>query len=113
MTEFGGLGGCQGVSKGVSLLDGVSEGYRSNNSVCRLTPIEARARLWPPSQRPQVVTEPASVKSVLEHLGLPAGPPAIAHARAPPLDDLDHTPAFDLTDPEPAPEYDFNQTVSC
>ena len=58
------------------------------------------------------LTEPASVKSVLEHLGLPTEPPAIAPARPPPLDDLDQTPAFDLTDPEPAPEYEFNQSVS-
>ena len=52
------------------------------------------------------------VKSVLEPLGLPAESPAIAPSRAPLLDDLDQTPAFDLTDPEPAPEYEFNQTVS-
>jgi hypothetical protein len=41
-------------------------------------------------------------------LGLPAELPTIAPARAPPLDDLDQTPAFDLTDLEPAPEYDFS-----
>ena len=58
------------------------------------------------------LTESASVKSVLEHLGVPAEPPAIPPARAPPLDDLDQTPAFDLTAPEPAPKYEFNQTVS-
>jgi len=52
------------------------------------------------------LTEPTSVKSLLEHLGLPAEPPALAPARAPPLDDLDQTPAFDLTDRELAPEHE-------
>ncbi len=58
------------------------------------------------------LTEPTSVKSVLEHLGLPTEPPVLAPARAPPLDDVDQVSAFDLADPEPAPEYQFNQTVS-
>jgi len=74
------------------------------------------------------LTEPASVKPILEHLSLPTEPPALAPARTLPLDDVDQTPAFDLTDPEPAPdesmdgrgtakqdtraEYEFNQTVS-
>ena len=57
------------------------------------------------------LTEPASVKLILEHLGLPTEPPALASVRVPPLDDIDQTPAFDLIDPEPAPEYEFNQTV--
>ena len=30
------------------------------------------------------ITEPASVKSILEHLGLPTEPPRVAPARAPP-----------------------------
>jgi hypothetical protein len=39
-------------------------------------------------------------------------PPALAPARASPLDDVDQTSAFDLTDPEPVTEYKFDQTMS-
>lgn len=55
------------------------------------------------------LTEPASVKRILEHLGLPAEPSALAPARAPPLDDVDQTPAFELTDPEPAPDESMDE----
>ena len=57
------------------------------------------------------LTEPASVKPILLHLGLPAGPPPVAPARDPPLDGINQTPTFDLTDPAPVPEYEFDQTV--
>jgi hypothetical protein len=58
------------------------------------------------------LTEPASVKPILLHLGLPAEPPPVAPAHDPPLDGSNQTPTFDLTDPAPVPEYEFNQTVS-
>ena len=58
------------------------------------------------------LTDPASVKPILVHLGLPAGPPRVAPARDPPLDDLDQTSAFDPVDPVPEPEYEFHQRVS-
>ena len=35
---------------------------------------------------------------------MPTEPPALALAHAPPRDDVDQTPAFDLIDPEPAPD---------
>ena len=59
-----------------------------------------------------VITEPASLKPILVHLELPAEPPPVAPARGPPLDGLDQTPAFELTDPAPVPEYEFDQTAS-
>ena len=58
------------------------------------------------------VTEPASVKRVLAHLGLPAEAPSVAPVRGPPLGGIDQSPAFDLTDPAPVPEDEFDQTVS-
>lgn len=58
------------------------------------------------------LTDPASVKPILVHLGLPAEPPPLAPARDPPLEGIDQTPAFDMTDPAPVPEYEFDQTVS-
>ncbi|MQA92859.1 MAG: hypothetical protein GEU90_21990 [Gemmatimonas sp.] len=57
---------------------------------------------------------------VLRHVGLPASAPPLTPARSPPpnepaydadpLLDLDQTPAFDPTDPEPIPDFDFDQT---
>jgi len=58
------------------------------------------------------LTDPASVKPILVHLGLPAEPPRVAPARDPPLDDFDQTSAFDPADPVPEPEYEFDQSVS-
>ena len=58
------------------------------------------------------LTESASVKPVLLHLGLPAEPPRVTPARSPPLDDLDQSPTCDQIDPAPVPEYKFDQTVS-
>ena len=58
------------------------------------------------------VTESASVKSVLLYLGLSAEAPSVAPARGPPLGDIDPSPAFDLTDPAPVPEDEFDQTLS-
>ena len=58
------------------------------------------------------VTQSAAVKPVLLHLDLPAEAPSVAPARGPPLDDIDQSPSFDLTDPAPVPEDAFDQTVS-
>ncbi|MGI9336516.1 MAG: hypothetical protein ACR2RL_25470 [Gammaproteobacteria bacterium] len=46
------------------------------------------------------------------HLGLPAEPPPLRPARGPRLENLDQTTTFDLSDPAPAPEYKFDQTLS-
>ena len=59
------------------------------------------------------ITASASVKPILLHLGLPAEAPTVAPARGPPLGDIDQRPAFDLTDPAPVPEDEFDQTVLC
>ncbi|HUE96911.1 MAG TPA: transposase, partial [Longimicrobiaceae bacterium] len=67
------------------------------------------------------LTDPFTVGSILRHVGLPASPPPLTPARSPPpgepaydadpLLDLDQTPAFDPTDPDPLPDYDFDQTL--
>ena len=49
---------------------------------------------------------------VLLHLGLPAEAPLVAPTRGAPLGDIDQSPAFDLSDPAPVPEDEFEQTVS-
>ena len=59
------------------------------------------------------LTEPATVQAILVHLDLPHRPPRLSPARGPPQADLllDQTPDFDLTEPEPVPDYDFDQSV--
>ena len=66
------------------------------------------------------LTDPAVIVAILRHLDLPTRPPALSPARGPPqpdlpLDaeptlDLDQTPTFDPADPEPLPEWDFDQS---
>jgi hypothetical protein len=56
---------------------------------------------------------------ILRHLGLPDSSPPLSPAPGPPqhhlpLDtehhlDLDQMPAYDLTEPEPSPDFDFDQ----
>ncbi len=60
------------------------------------------------------VTEPAAVKPFLEHLDLPTEPPPLAPARGPPHqdNDIDHTPRFDTTAPDPDPGFEFDQRVN-
>jgi hypothetical protein len=60
-----------------------------------------------PASPSRPTTEP-----ILVHLGLPAEPPPLAPARDPPLEGIDQTPAFDMTDPAPVPEYAFDHSVS-
>ena len=62
------------------------------------------------------LTEPEPVQAILRHLGLPTAPPLLSPARGPPKHhlgfdrepdlDLDQTPAFDPTEPEPVPDFD-------
>jgi hypothetical protein len=58
------------------------------------------------------VTEPLVLHRILRHLGLPAHPPPIAPARAPPQTDLDfdQSPAFDPSDGDLGPDFDFDQS---
>jgi hypothetical protein len=60
------------------------------------------------------VTEPNSVKALLQHLGLPTEPPPVAPARGPPLEDaaIEQRPEVELGAPEPIPQYEFDQRVS-
>ena len=58
------------------------------------------------------LTQPASVNPILQHLALPAEPPPLARACAPPIDVFDQTPLFDLTAPPPVPEFELDQTLS-
>ena len=58
------------------------------------------------------VTDPVPVHSILSHLALPTRPPPLSPARAPPQTDLgfDQSSGFDPADPEPIPEYEFDQS---
>ena len=60
------------------------------------------------------LTEPPSVEPILAHLGLPTEPPQVAPARGPPHHDadMDQTPLFDTTAPDPDPGFEFDQRVS-
>ena len=55
------------------------------------------------------VTETPSVRAILEYIGEPTRPPALASARAPPWEDapVEFEPDYDpLAQPEPAMEFD-------
>ena len=58
------------------------------------------------------LTDPPVVRSILVHLDLPYRPPPVAPARGPPQGDflLDQSPAVDLSEAEPAPAFDFDQS---
>jgi hypothetical protein len=60
------------------------------------------------------VTDTASVTRVLQHLGEPTQPPPVSPARGPPEWEapFDQSPAFDPSAAEPAPAFEFDQTVS-
>jgi hypothetical protein len=65
------------------------------------------------------LTDPFTVAGILRHLGLPTSAPPPSPARSPPPEDpacdadpfldLDQTPAFDPTEPDPIPDFDFDQ----
>ncbi len=59
------------------------------------------------------LTDPPVVCAILLHLDLPHRPPHLSPARAPPQTELldDPSTAFDLAEPEPIPEFDFDQSV--
>lgn len=66
------------------------------------------------------ITDPEPVDAILRHIGLPATPPPLSPARGPPqheldfhvdnahLLEMDQTPDFDPTEPEPVPDHDFD-----
>ncbi|CAN5586628.1 hypothetical protein BH23BAC4_BH23BAC4_03890 [soil metagenome] len=66
------------------------------------------------------ITAAEPVDAILSHLGLPTTAPPLSPARGPPQHDLgfdadpgfdfDQTPAYDLTEPEPVPDFDFDQS---
>ena len=60
------------------------------------------------------VTDPVPVRSILSYLDLPTRPPPLSPARAPPqgLFAFDQTGGFDPADPEPIPEFEFDQSIS-
>ena len=60
------------------------------------------------------VTDTASVIRILGHLGEPTQPPRVAPARGPPESAarFDQSPAFDPSAAEPAPAFEFDQTLS-
>ena len=60
-----------------------------------------------------LITDPPLVQGTLLHLGLPHRPPPLAPARGPPQAELhfDQTPDFDSSDPEPVPDFDFDQSL--
>ncbi|MGH7752352.1 MAG: hypothetical protein ACREN5_06020 [Gemmatimonadales bacterium] len=67
------------------------------------------------------LTAAEPVHAILRNLGLPTTPPPpLSPARAPaqhdlgfdadPGPDLDQTPSYDQTEPEPVPDFDFDQS---
>ena len=59
------------------------------------------------------ITDPPVVSAILVHLDLPNKPPPLAPARGPPQRDflLDQTSSFDPADPEPVPDFQFDQSL--
>ena len=89
------------------------------------------------SQQPPRPTDPEPITQILTHIGEPSSPPLLHPTRGPPQtelamgpgrgkydevaqesfpDDLDQSPAFDPTEPEPIPDHasrgarDFDQS---
>ncbi len=61
-------------------------------------------------------TDPPVVSAILLRLDLPHKPPPLSPARGPPQSDLlvellDQSPAFDPSEPEPAPDFVFDQSL--
>ena len=59
------------------------------------------------------VTAPTPVRSILMCPDLPIRPPLLRPARAPPQTDFgfDQTGGFDPADPEPIPDFEFDQSL--
>lgn len=59
------------------------------------------------------ITDADAVRDILTHLGEPISPPRLMPARAPPLwEMLDATRGEDDPQPQPAPEYEFDQRIA-
>ena len=66
------------------------------------------------------LTDPPAIVAILRHLDLPTRSPTLSPARGPPQPDLpldpgapdhlDQTPAFDAAEPDPIPDFDFDQS---
>jgi len=61
------------------------------------------------------LTDPRVVSAILLHLDLPHNP-RLSPARGPPQSDLltvllDQTPAFDPAEPDPVPDFEFDQSL--
>ena len=59
------------------------------------------------------VTDPVPVRSILTYLDLPSRPPPLSPARASPqgIFEFDQSGGFDPTDPDPIPEFEFDQSL--
>ena len=62
------------------------------------------------------LTDPPVVSAIVLHLDLPHKPPPLSPARGPPQSDLltgllDQTSTFDPAEPEPVPDFDFDQSL--
>jgi hypothetical protein len=59
------------------------------------------------------LTDPPVLCAILLHLDLPRRPSPLSPARAPPQTELltDQSTAFDLAEPDPVPEFEFDQSV--
>jgi hypothetical protein len=94
----------------VRAAGGTKRCWRQSPGQHRESPRPSRGRLPRPQAEP----------SVWARTGLPATAPPLTPARSPPpedpaydadpLLDLDLTPAVDPTEPDPIPDYDFDQT---
>jgi hypothetical protein len=57
------------------------------------------------------ITDPLTVQTILDHIGVPIKPPPSAPARGPQVwEMLDQEPVLDTAQPEP--EYNFDQTLN-
>ena len=66
------------------------------------------------------LTDPPVIVAILRHLDLPTRAPALSPARGPPQPDLpldaeapdhlDQTPNYDAAEPDPIPDFDFDQS---
>jgi hypothetical protein len=59
------------------------------------------------------ITDPPVLSAILVHLDLPNRPPPLAPARGPPQRAflLDQTSSFDPADPNPVPDFQFDQSL--
>jgi len=59
------------------------------------------------------ITDAATVRNILAHVGEPTAPPRIAPSRGPPLRDLPDAGMGDFDSyAQPAPEYEFDQRIA-